>query len=252
MRPHLPFVDTAQLAWKTPAPGLYSKILSRDPESGARTALNRLVPAEGAVGQPKAHYHHTTEEILVLDGMMSFDRRTWLHRGSYVYHPAETVHGFRSTVPAETHFLSRVGRDLDFNYVDAPIDDFPYPVGASPPSRRLAIHASPFAHEWTALKDGETRYGRVFELSVDPTSGEGSALVRYGAGAAEPHDTARTLSRYEEIFVIEGALLTDEGQRFGTGCYAFLPPGTYRPRFRALEDSLLYVNFGPHAALSAA
>jgi hypothetical protein len=57
--------------------------------------------------------------------MMSFDRRVWLHRGSYVYHPAETVHGFRSTVPVETQYLSRIGRDLDFNYVDQPLDDFP-------------------------------------------------------------------------------------------------------------------------------
>lgn len=245
MRPYLPFIDTGQLPWATPAPGLYSKILSRDPDTGARTALNRLVPAEGSVGQPKAHYHHTTEEILVLDGMMSFDRRVWLHRGSYVYHPAETVHGFRSTVPVETHFLSRVGRDLDFNYVDQPTDDFPYPVGAASPARPLSVHASPFAHRWETLLDGARRYGRGFELSRDPATGEGSALVRYDAGGTEPAWLAHTLEGYEERFVIEGCLVADDGQRFGAGSYSFLPPGTHRPRFQASEPSLVYVNSGP-------
>jgi quercetin dioxygenase-like cupin family protein len=248
MRPHLPIVDTAQLPWATPAPGLYSKILSRDPETGARTALNRLVPAEGAVGQPKAHYHHTTEEILVLDGMMSFDRRVWLHRGSYVYHPAETVHGFRSTVPTETQFLSRVGKDLDFNFVESPTDDFPYPVGTAASSRALAMHASPFAQRWNPLIEDGERYARVFELSSDLVTGEGSKLVRYDAGRIEPAAAAHTLARFEEMFVIEGCLVSESGQRYAAGCYAFLPPGTTRPRFQAAENSLLYVSHGPLAA----
>jgi mannose-6-phosphate isomerase-like protein (cupin superfamily) len=252
MRPHLPLVDTAELPWAAPAPGIYSKILSRDPDTGARTALNRLVPAEGAVGQPKAHYHHTTEEILVLDGMMSFDRRVWLHRGSYVYHPAETVHGFRSTVSVETLFLSRVGRDLDFNYVDHPRDDFPYPIGATAPARGLAMHASPFAHRWQPLLDGAERYGREFELSADPVTGEGSRLIRYDAGRTEPTAVAGTLDHHVELFVIEGALVSEDGRRFEAGCYASLPPGTPRPRFQAALDSLLYVNSGPLAPTAAA
>ena len=66
MRPHIPHLDTTAMDWATPIPGLYSKVLSVDPETGARTALQRLVPSEGYKAPTVAHYHHSAEEILVL------------------------------------------------------------------------------------------------------------------------------------------------------------------------------------------
>ena len=248
MRPAVAFLDSTTLPWANPAPGVYSRLLSRDAESGARTALQRIDPADGYVDQPRAHFHHTTEEILVVDGMMSFDSRTWLHRGAYVFHPAETVHGFRSTVPTETQFVSRVGRNLDFNYVDRPDDDFPYFVGARPPTRGLAVEACPFARPWTRWRSADgRRIARVLALSTDPSTGEGAYLFRYDAGAVEPADCAGTLDHAHEMFVLDGRLDADDGRRFEGGCYAFLPPGERRARFSATEDSLVYVTVGPGA-----
>jgi hypothetical protein len=248
MRAAVPFLDSSTLEWANPAPGIYSRLLSRDPETGERTALQRIDPADNYVDQPRAHFHKTTEEILVVDGMMSFDSRTWLHRGAYVFHPAEFVHGFRSTVPVETRFLSRVGRNLDFTYVDQPADDFPYFVGQDLPSRSLHVDPCPFARPWRAWQQADgRRIARWQPLSVDPVSGEGSFLFRYDADAREPEDCGATLAHYAEMFVLDGVLVADDGRRFSAGCYAFLPPGERRPRFHAEAESLVYVNVGAGA-----
>ena len=63
MREPVPFLDTKAMEWDQPGPpGLYSKLLSRDPATGERTALNRLVPEDGMNPPGKAHFHHTTED----------------------------------------------------------------------------------------------------------------------------------------------------------------------------------------------
>ena len=246
MRPLIPWLDTNKISATNPAPGIYSKILSRDDASGARTALQRLVPQDGLVNQPTAHYHSTFEEILVVDGMMSFDSRTWLHRAAYCFHPPQTVHGFRSTVPVETVFLSRVGQDLDFNYIETPKDDFPYSVADTHDERGLALVPCPFGQRWDDLCDGRgTRYGRRFVLSRNSQTGEGSELRRYLAGQGEPSTPEQPLTQCLELYVLEGRLLTGEGREFGPGCYACLPPGNPRPRFECVEDALLYLSLGP-------
>jgi hypothetical protein len=252
MRPLIPFLDTNEVSPANPAPGIYSKILSRDSETGARTALQRLVPEDGLVNQPAAHYHSTYEEILVIDGMMSFDSRTWLHSAAYCFHPSQTVHGFRSTVPVETVFLSRVGQDLDFNYVEAPSDDFPYSVADVPDARELALVPCPFGQHWHELTDDEgIRYGLRLMLSRDPQSGEGSELRRYVAGSGEPAGQAHELTHCLELYVLEGRLVADDGREFGPDCYACLLPGVLRPRFRCLEDALFFVSVGPDARAAA-
>ncbi len=248
MRPLIPFLDTNEISPLNPAPGIYSKILSRDEATGARSALNRLVPEDGLVNQPMAHYHSTYEEILVIDGMMSFDSRTWLHRAAYCFHPPQTVHGFRSSVPVESVFLSRTGQDLDFNYVEAPSDDFPYSVAGSPPERPLALVPCPFGHRWNELHDARGNpYGRRLELSRNPRSAEGSELRRYVAGGGETPAEAYELTQCLELYVLEGRLVADDGREFGPGCYACFPPGNVRPRFDCIEDALVYVSVGPQA-----
>ena len=249
MRPLVPFLDTNEMSAINPAPGIYSKILSRDKATGARTALQRLVPEDGLVNQPTAHYHSTFEEILVVDGMMSFDSRTWLHRAAYCFHPPQTVHGFRSTVPVETVFLSRVGQDLDFNYIETPDDDFPYSVADAPPERQLALVPCPFGQRWEELTDAEgAQHGRRLVLSRNPQSGEGSELRRYFAGSGDTGAEASELTQCFELYVLEGRLVADDGQEFGPGCYACLPPGNPRPRFDCVEDALFYVSAGPESS----
>ena len=69
MRPHVPLMDSGTLPWASLGPpGLHSRLLSRDPETGARTALQCMRPQEGYQAPPIAHYHHTYEEILVIRG----------------------------------------------------------------------------------------------------------------------------------------------------------------------------------------
>ena len=103
MREPVPFLDTKAMDWtQSGLPGIYSILLSRDPETGERKALNRLVPADGMKPPGAAHYHHTTEELLIVKGRMSFDGKVWLTPQSYCFHPPETVHGIKSAVPEES------------------------------------------------------------------------------------------------------------------------------------------------------
>lgn len=242
MRPHIPFLDTNAMPWAQLGPGLFSKMLSRDGETGARTALNRLVPAPDAAVPGRPHYHHTTEELLVVTGCMSFDSETWLASGSYVYHPAETVHGFKSAVREETQFLSRVGRDLDFNWVDLPKARKPYYVSKEPPARTVAYVPEPQLLSWTPEPNSGGKVERAV-LSRDPASGEGSMFVRYAAGASTAGRPS--LPVYQEIFVLDGELATGDGRLFKSGCYGFWPPSsTTRPALTARRQTLAYVNLG--------
>lgn len=242
MRPHIPFLDTAAMTWTEVQPGLMTKMLSRDGATGARTALNRIVPELNPPVPTKAHYHHTTEELLVVAGRMSFDSQVWLTPGGYVFHPAETVHGFKSAVTEDTQFLSRVGRDLDFNWVDHPKATKPYHVSVEPPRRAVTYLAEPDKLRWEPLAGALGKVERA-ELSRDPVTGEGSMFVRYAAEAATPQ--VMGLLAYEEMFVLDGALATDDGRLFQAGCYAFWPPGgTPRPQLTALKPTVAYVNVG--------
>ncbi len=136
MRPRIVDLRVDALDWAPLGPpGLYSRLLSRDPQTGARTALQKLVPADGYTPPTTAHYHHTYEEIIGISGCFSFDSRRWVVEGTYVFHPPQTVHGFASAVREESTFLSRVGRDLDFNFVEEPEHDDLYPIAGANPVR---------------------------------------------------------------------------------------------------------------------
>jgi hypothetical protein len=242
MREPVPFLDTNAMPWAKPGPpGIYSKLLSRDPETGERTALNRLMPEEGMNPPGAAHYHHTTEELLIVKGRMSFDSQVWLTPKSYCFHPPETVHGFKSAVPEESWFLSRVGQELDFNFVDEPVQLSPYYVCATPPVRGVAYHAEPTKEVWERV-DHATRC----VLSLDPVSGEGSVLLEikpgWSSGAVD-----EPLQRCEEMYVLEGELGCSDGQVYRAGCYSFEPPGTSRRALTCNSSALIYFTVGPLA-----
>ncbi|MED5545054.1 cupin domain-containing protein [Novosphingobium decolorationis] len=242
MRPRVVDLRVDELDWEPLGPpGLYSRLLSRDEETGARTALQRMVPADGYTAPDTAHYHHTYEELLGVSGRFSFDGRNWVEAGAYLFHPPRTVHGFASTVPEESTFLSRVGRQLDFNFVPEPAQDDLYLAEGSLPPR------APVALEKDAALDGfaPSRFlGADVEarvLSVDPETGEGSAFVRLPAGwqsmtAALPH--------YLEIFAISGAIGVDGGAAAPGRAYFFYPAQDRINTLEAAEPTLAYVNFG--------
>ncbi len=148
MRPHIPHLDTESMDWTSPIPGLYSKVLSLDPDNGARTAIQRLVPAEGYSAPTVPHYHHSAEEILVLGGKLSFDSKTYLGAKGYCFHPPETVHGFQSDVPEETMFLSRHSKKMCTHDVPEPAKREYYPLTGKMPDRAWAALPNAAADGW--------------------------------------------------------------------------------------------------------
>jgi anti-sigma factor ChrR (cupin superfamily) len=60
-------------------------------------------------------------------------------------------------------------------------------------------------------------------LRYDPQAGTGSFLLRFAAGAASRlHEHGGV----EEFVVLEGALIDDDGRRFGTGAVVSFAPGS--------------------------
>lgn len=242
MRPRIVDLRVDEIEWKPLGPaGLYSRLLSRDEDTGARTALQRIVPGDGYVPPQTAHYHHTYEEIIGVAGCFSFDSRRWVKPYTYVFHPPRTVHGFASAVREESMFLSRVGRDLDFNFVHEPDHDDLYTVEGPEPSRKaqaLDDHEALTGMAPASFLGGDV-LARV--LSIDPEGGEGSALVRMGQGW---FSRDRTLDHYVEMFIMAGGLqVGGEPAREGHA-YFFYPPGEAIDLLAAGDDVIAYVNFG--------
>jgi hypothetical protein len=238
-------MDSGTVAWAPLGPpGLHSRLLSRDPDTGARTALQCMRPQEGYQAPPIAHYHHTYEEILVVRGCFSFDSKHWLEPRSYCFHPPETVHGFKSAVREESWFLSRVGRNLDVNLVPEPKQLDPYYVSVSAPSRSVAVHVQPEREiGWRDVAFGSLPVqAQLCVLSRDPISGEGSVLLRLPAGAA--FAARAPLGTYLECFVVEGDLNDSSSVSTGEGGYAFLPPDVPFAGLATEHGAVLYVNSG--------
>lgn len=242
MRPRIVNLDVDALPWKALGPdGLYSRELSRDPETGARTALQRLSPQDGYTPPTTAHYHHTYEEIIGISGCFSFDSRTWVVPTTYVFHPPQTVHGFKSAIKEESTFLSRVGRDLDFNFVEKPKQDDLYSVADTPPLREKQVRTA--ETNSAAMLDGEflDQPAKVCILSADPETGEGSALVELPVGWSGSKDA---LGCYLEIFVMDGELAVDDQPPVNGRPYFFYPPETAISKLEAKSACFAYVNFG--------
>src|SRR5690606_35436949 len=132
-------------------PGLFSKLLSRDPDTGARTALQRMDPGLGYQAPTIAHFHTTYEEILGIAGRFTFDQRTWVVPDAYVFHPPRTGPGLASQCPRESLFRWRVGRGLDVKLVQGPADnDLSVLEGGVPPREPAAFGDAAGAIGWGA------------------------------------------------------------------------------------------------------
>jgi hypothetical protein len=242
VRPRIVGLDVDAMEWAPLGPpGLYSKLLSRDPETGARTALQRMDPTAGYQAPTVAHFHTTYEEIIGIDGRFSFDSRLWIEPGAYVFHPPRTVHGFKSAVPQESLFLSRIGRELDVNLVHEPSDNDLYVIEGPVPARVPTAHADAAASlgwsEGTLL--GQP--ARCCVLSTDPESGEGSALVELPVGWSSD---ATTRTDYLELFVLSGGIEVGDTPARDGRAYSFFPPEGGVPALRVVRPTRLYVNFG--------
>lgn len=242
MRPRIEGLDVASVEWKSLGPpGLYSRLLSRDPETGARTALQKLCPQDDYEAPTVAHFHTTYEEILGVGGLFTFDSRTWIRPGSYVFHPPRTVHGFKSAVKEESWFLSRVGRDLDVNLVHEPRQQDLYVTEGPTPARAPVACGAPLdaiGAEARPLLGAEAEW-RL--LSRDPATGEGSALVRLPAGW---RSSTASLPVYLEMFTLDGGLSVDGAAPAVGHGYSCYPPGETISSLAAPGETLVYVNFG--------
>lgn len=246
MRPRIENLDVAALEWAPLGPdGLYSKLLSFDPDTGARTALQRMNPQDGYSPPQIAHFHTTYEEILGVHGCFSFDQRTWVRPNSYVFHPPRTVHGFASAVPEDSWFLSRVGRKLDVNLVEAPTEQDLYVIHGEPPARLPCAMGDPMLALGFTPKNlaDATAPVQWCALSSDPFNKEGSALVRIPDGW---RFESRGLDHYLEIFTIEGSILHESHPVRSSGpmIYHFYPPHQPVGPLVACGETLAYLNFG--------
>jgi quercetin dioxygenase-like cupin family protein len=244
MRPHIESLDTKSMPWTERGTGAYSKLLSTDPDNGARTALQRVVPSGGAKAPSVPHYHPSDEELLIIKGSLTFDSKTWLNALSYCFHPAQIVHGFKSSIPEETWFISRHSQEMETFQIPEPEKWHYHSIAERPPERGLAVLTDPSAGPWEddADRRRDMRCQSVL-LSRDPVTGEGSKLVRFLPGAVQRRGAADGV--YEETFVLEGALTAEDGSVCGEGFYSFRPPGAEAPFFESPDGALVYVNFGP-------
>ena len=245
MKQHVPFLDTNAMEWATGEfPGLFTKMLSSDPATGARTALQCIDPARGYKEPTRPHYHSGDEELMVLKGRFSFDAENWLGRYSYCFHPTHTVHGFKSTVTEESWFVSRVRQDLDFSFSDEYRDSVPYNLDGEEPERAISVITDPRTREWEDVTNaaGEVTLRRLV-LSRNPVTGEGSMLVEFLPGWVSPHGD-HYHSVYEEAFVMDGELIAADGTIFTGGCYSFKPPHTVQSRLSSPKGAMVYVNVG--------
>lgn len=245
MRSHIPLLDTNAMPWTTNPdhPGLFTKMLSFDEETKARTALQRIDVTRGYQPPTKPHFHDIDEELLILHGRLTFDGENWLGRNAYCYHPARTVHGFKSAVDEEAWFLSRVTAPLAFTFVDEPAaTDRPYSLDGTEEVRPIRVLADPGAERWQE-HDRDGNRARTLVLSANPATGEGSTLVEYLPGYRETAH-AHQHETYQEVFVTAGEIVFDDGTVAGSGGYSYRPPGARWPGFSSPKGATVYVNHG--------
>ena len=240
MRQHIPHLDTSSLDWNSPRPGTSAKLLSMNEDKPGSTVLLCLDPTTGYTDQPSPHYHEGLEELLVLEGRMSFDSRAWLHRGGYVFHPPQFVHGFKSSVPERTIMLARTEGAFESHFIshEDALDDYPYFIGEEPSSQALAVVPSPWAFPFEPMESAEGSIRR-FIYSQDASTSTVTELRDFSPGAQEVEPQPVTGGMVEEIFVLSGELVDARGQVFKEGDFACFPAGTKRPAFTAKTRSTI-------------
>lgn len=245
-RPYTKALDTAQIPWKRINFGLYQKVLSRDPDTKARTALAWAIPDEGYQAPKTAHYHNTYEEIIIVHGSLSFNSVDWLTRGAYCWHAPRTIHGFKSKLNEPAIFLSRVGRDLDVTLVPEPLQQTGYNLDGP-----IEEMSRPFCYVFGLKPDGwedvRDASGKLILskkiLSQDKVTGEGTMLLRLPPGWQSPH--GRHYHRfYQEMFIFEGELTFDDGTKLLPMCYKFRPPYVIEGKASSEKGALVYMNYG--------
>ena len=244
MRHHIQYLSSHQLTWEQLSQGVYRKNLNFNNKSGERSALYRFVPNEGASAPDRCHYHSVFEELFILDGKMTFDRKRWLNKHGYIFHPPFAVHGFNSEVPTETIFISRTPQDLDFNFPEQPHSNEPYFIDNKTNPVNVIYLNPPSEQTWDPILNTKgVEVGRQILLKRDETSGEKSLLIRYDKGFAIPANKHGYKS-FNEGFVISGEITTNTTLSWKEGDYWHRHPDTPTPSLQIEKNTLLFLTQG--------
>lgn len=168
---------------------------------------------------PKPHYVNSDQEIFVLDGTITFDGVDYT-AGSYAYLPAGKHHDLMETKNGATVLNFYEGEHIA--HYDAA------PAGMYKPAK-LVEKIDTAKAKWTkGTADDVAAWGKGVQritLRTDKETGESTWLLKVPADAKDVKRKLATHAVVEEVFIIEGDIVTPLGT-MNSGGYAWRVPGT--------------------------
>jgi len=160
--------------------------------------------------------------------------------GSYLYRPANIVHGHEERADAGCFCIIRMGGEPDLLLVPDPVSDQEYALGPITDPRGHVMHLETPSMDWTTLGRDKSCFS-IKILSEDPASGAYSALVNLPPGWRGSLDTSPEYSR--EWFVLEGSWSLADGSSFGPLSYRYDPAGSPEKAVTATDDGCLVLTW---------
>jgi hypothetical protein len=216
-RPHVEFIQAQMLPWRrigaaAARPDAEYKFLSRDPATGACSALLRYPPGWAREG---AEHLDADEEFYVLDGAMEIDAETYGF-DSYAFLPAGYPRR-RASAPRGAVTLSFFSAEPTVRAGAGGYD-----------ARRLVRRIDALHRPWDrTLNDPRLAHLGISrkDLRLDPDTGERTFLSMM-LPHSEPHGSRGPQERHpvvEEAYVIAGSLTGPQGT-MEPGAYFWRPP----------------------------
>ena len=214
-RPHIDYLQSQSLPWQASPwpflPGCHVKILSRDADTGATSLLVRYPSGWEA---PAPGFLATSEELLVLDGLLELDGRR-CGQDAYGWFPAGWRHATRAAPDGAVA--------LTFFDADPLCSSAPAGGGPALESRLVDSFDLPWSAAAPGLVTGSDAH-RCKLLRGSPGGGSATLLLSTAAhlhpprwqGPQEIHACA------EELYLLAGDLLSPIGQ-LAAGAYCWLP-----------------------------
>jgi quercetin dioxygenase-like cupin family protein len=213
-------VRPAEMDWEPLGThGLRRKLLSRDPATGATTALVDI--PVGWRGGGVAHFHHAFEEVFMLAGAVTVGGSHYWRAGDYFYRPAEVVHGHDEKSPEGARALIRADGPLELLLVHEPAEPDEYSLGEIIDPRGHVLHVTTSEVMAQADPDFPAAW-RVKPLSTDSVSGARTVMIEVPAGWTADGTSLRNAAW--EAAVLHGSLNSREA-RFEAGDFATGPSG---------------------------
>lgn len=216
MRSHIEFIQAQLIPWRrigqgAARPDAEYKFLSRDPETGACSALIRYPPGWRRDGENSVA---SAEEFYVLDGELRIDDLSFSH-DSYGYFPAGYPHKSISTTSGAV-VLTFFDREPTISTQAAAASQAPIRIDALHMPWDMTVNDPKLAHLGISRKD----------LRTDPETGERTFLSMVlphsePPGLEGPQESHPVV---EEAYVISGSLTGPHGT-MAPGAYFWRPPG---------------------------